>query len=110
MPLTIVEKQLEAYNSRNIDLFCSCFAEDIVVRYLGNHDPIMTGMEQFRARYNELFEKYPELHAKIINRMILGSTVIDQEEVTGTSSDLVEAIAIYTVEDNIIKEVTFVKP
>lgn len=55
-----------------------------------------------------MFAAYPELHCKLVNRMVQGDTVIDQEEVTrGKGAPLIEATAIYKIRHNKIQEVYF---
>lgn len=51
----------------------------------------------------------PELHAKLINRMVFGNKVIDQELVTGIPGAPMEAAAIYEVTEQGISKVCFVR-
>ena len=107
-PETIVQRQLEAYNDRNLNAFVACFSEDVVVRELQDGEIIAEGRTAFRETYAPLFERCPDLHAKIVHRICKGDTVIDHENVTGMGNDeMVEAVAIYQVRDSLIHRVWF---
>jgi len=61
-----------------------------------------------RKSYEAYFQKTPNLHCELKNRIIQGNTVIDKEYITGTGKPF-EAIAIYQIENNKIKRVYFVR-
>ena len=66
-----------------------------------------------RRSYNQLFEQYPDLYAEVTKRIIQDNIVIDQERATFTAEGkqtVVSAIAIYTIKDQKISEVTFIYP
>lgn len=106
-PEFIVNKQLEAYNSRNIDAFVDTYSKDIKIcnfpNILGTE-----GNDNLRASYASYFENTPNLNATIINRIIIGNKVIDKEKVTANEHTFY-AIAIYEVENDKIVKVTFIK-
>ncbi len=57
-----------------------------------------------------MFQQFPDLHCELVNRMVLGNTVIDQERITGLpGADYLEAIAVYKIEDNKIAKVYFIR-
>ena len=63
-----------------------------------------------RSSYGGMFERSTDLHCKLVNRIVLGNTVIDQEEVTFKKGEpLLKAIAIYKIKDEKIQEVYFVR-
>ena len=106
----LAQGQLDAYNAHDIDTFCSFFAEDIRVYDALDHSLLMEGMKQFRARYRKTFAN-EKLHCTLVNRMVQGDIVIDQEAVVGFGADdedeMVKAIAIYHTRDGLIREVHF---
>jgi len=55
------------------------------------------------------FKQVPALHCEIKNRTILGNTIIDKEKVTGFGDKPLEALAIYSIENNSIKRVYFIQ-
>ena len=110
-PVDVVQRQLDAYNGRNLESFCATFAEDATIFELGTTTPSFAGQAAIRERYRRLFESSPSLHSAIVSRMALGRVVIDHEHVTGRqgSPDVYEVIAIYEVEHGLIRRVHFVR-
>lgn len=111
-PTQVVQRQLNAYNERDIDRFAACYADDVVVGNLGPDGPAewMRGKDKLRARWGERFASSPELHCRIENRIANGDTVIDHEFVTGVPGrGDTHAIAIYRVRDGLIASVWFVR-
>lgn len=107
---TIVQRQLNAYNSRNIEDFCSCFADDIEVFDFPETTPRLSGKEAFRILYKKMFENSPTLNAVVEKRIVFDNKVIDHEKVTGRQgSSYKEVIAIYEIEERIIKKVYFIQ-
>jgi hypothetical protein len=105
--LDAVERQLEAYNARDIDAFVACYAEDVVIEDAGGATQ-MSGRETMRERYGELFATSPELHAEVPTRIRIGSYVVDEERVTGFRGGEIHAVAIYTLgDDGLIERVWF---
>jgi len=109
-PEEIVIKQLKAYNEGDIETFVSAFSNDIITYSQNDNKILLNGMKEFRKRYEDLFNQNPELHAELLNRMILGNFVIDYERVTGNkAADVIFAIAIYQVEAGLIKKAWFIR-
>lgn len=62
-----------------------------------------------RENYSGMFERVPDLHCELVNRTVLGNTVIDQERVTGfPGGRVIQAIAIYQIVDHKIAKVYFI--
>lgn len=106
-PEMLVQRQLNAYNARDIDAFLATYAEDIEL-YNFPGELIAKGKDQMRTNYQRMFENTPNLFCELKNRMVLGNKVIDQEYVRFNESYL-EAIAIYEVVNGKIGKVTFVR-
>jgi hypothetical protein len=105
----VVERQLDAYNKQDLDAFVACYAPDVIVSSL-NGAITETSRDGLRARYAKTFAEFPENKARLVNRIQVGSTVIDHEDVTrGPGKDRFEVIAIYTVKDGLIARVDFAK-
>lgn len=103
----IVEKQLEAYNNKDIDSFMDTYAKDVKVYDFPNR-LLYEGQEKMKKEYIDFFKNTPDLHCKIKNRIIMGNTVIDKEFLTINGKNY-SAIAIYEVENNKITKVTFIQ-
>ncbi len=105
----LAQKQLDAYNAKDIEAFLSCYHDDVQVYDFPN-DSVFSGKNDVRQRYATLFETYPEMEARLVNRMVCGDVAIDHEEVRRERHDMpFFAIAIYTIRDDKIAEVRFIK-
>ena len=109
-PVEMAERQLQAYNARDIDAFVACYAEDVTCYLQGADEPFLSGRAALRTRYGALFEKCPALHARLVQRLSCGNIVMDEEQVSGMRADeRVHAIAIYEVLEGLIRRVWFVR-
>ncbi|HEY4265901.1 MAG TPA: nuclear transport factor 2 family protein [Micropepsaceae bacterium] len=105
----LVQRQLDAYNAQDLDAYAGCYAPDVIVAGL-NGAVTETGRDALRARYAKAFATFPENRARLVNRIALGNTVIDHEDVSrGPGKEQFEIIAIYTVKDGKIARVDFAK-
>lgn len=108
-PAEIAQGQLDAYNAQDLDGYMAFFAEDCVIADL-NGAVTMRGAAEIRARYAQTFAQYPENHARLVHRMVIGATVIDHEDVArAPDGPRFEVAAIYTTRDGRIARVDFVK-
>jgi imidazolonepropionase-like amidohydrolase len=106
-PTELVQRQLNAYNFRNIDAFLATYADDVEV-YNYPNTLKYKGKEQMRKIYATLFDETPNLHCELVGRITQGTVVIDKEKVQfGKNS--VEATAIYHIENRKISKVYFIK-
>ena len=105
-PEELAQGQLEAYNKHDIETFCCFFSKNVQVYDAVTKEIMFSGMEAFRERYTKSFAN-PQLHCTLVNRMVQGNIVIDQESVVGLRTEVVQAIAIYHIKDNLIQEVHF---
>ncbi len=106
-PEMLVQRQLNAYNSRDIDAFLDTYAEDVKI-YTFPDQLIMEGREGMRQNYAPMFANTPNLFCEIKNRIILGNKVIDKEYVR-VNDRHIEAIAVYEVANGFIQRVTFIR-
>ncbi|MBQ0787745.1 MAG: amidohydrolase family protein [Oceanihabitans sp.] len=106
-PADLAQRQLNAYNFRNIDAFLEPYAEDVEV-YMYPDKLLYTGKETMKKQYANMFDTMPNLHCELKERIVQGSVVIDKELVQfGTK--ILEAVAIYHIENNKIKKVYFIQ-
>jgi len=108
---SIVERQLLAYNTRDVDAYCALFAQDAALLRLehGEFEELARGVDAIRAYYTERF-KNPRLHCEIKARIELGNFVVDHECVRGIGERALEVIAIYEVRDTLIRSVRLIWP
>lgn len=106
-PEDLAQRQLNAYNLRNIEAFLEPYAEDVEV-YMFPNSLQYKGKETMRKQYAGMFEQVTNLHCELLGRIVQGNIVIDKERVQfGTQK--VEAVAIYHIEGGKIKKVFFVQ-
>jgi putative hydrolase of HD superfamily len=107
-PSELIQRQRDAYNARDIDLFMSFWAEDAEWRsFDGNL--LASGSTQIRERHVARF-KEPNLHANLVKRITFGDLVIDHEIVHRTFSEgtgQVEMLAIYEASFGKIRRACF---
>jgi hypothetical protein len=109
-PSQVVETQLIAYNSGDIELFMSVFSQEITLWNLGDSIPWATGHERVREIYKNLFDASPNLNSTVINRSIIGNKVIDYEKIIGrNNSDVLHLIMIYEVSHGKIFRATAIR-
>jgi hypothetical protein len=107
--LQVVQAQVDAYNRRDIDAFLNTYAPEVNI-YNFPDERRSSGLASMRQIYAKLFEKAPQLHASITNRITHGNYVIDQEVVTGFPGvKELTAVAIYEVKDGKIVNVWFLR-
>ena len=108
-PEAIVQRQLDAYNARDLEAFLATFAPD-AEGFRHPAQPFFSGHAEMRAIYGPVFAGIPDLHSELVARLVLDDHVFDQERVTGGGRQTIEAVAIYQVEGGLIRRVWFVTP
>lgn len=93
-----VDRQVEAYNARDVAAFAACYAENLVIVDASGAE-LTRGRPQLREQYGRWFARNPDLHVEIVSRMEIGAFVVDAERVTGTPDGDMQAVAIYHVDD-----------
>jgi hypothetical protein len=107
-PAAFAQRQLDAYNARDLERFVAEYTDDVVVFRLPGAEPVTRGKQGLAEHYANSRFNLPELHAKLVNRMIFGNKAIDQEYVPGVPGAPLEVAAIYEVAAAGISKVWFV--
>lgn len=103
---TIVQKQVEAYNRKDIEAFLSFYSEDVKIFNFPNKLET-EGKKQMRESYTPFFNGAKVLNCKIVKRIVRNNTVIDEELVKYNDTEF-SGVAIYEVENDKIIRVTFI--
>jgi hypothetical protein len=107
-PSDVVQRQVNAYNARNMEAFITTYSSDAKLFQYPNL-LVASGREEIRTRYERLFSGTRPLHAQILQRISAGRTVIDQERSTGLpDARTSEGFVIYEVTDRLIRNVTLI--
>ncbi len=106
-PEAVVQRQVNAYNARNIEAFLATYADDIELVGLDGKS-FAKGHEAMRKIYEPFFRDTPNLYCEIENRMVFGNKVVDKEKVR-VNQGAIHGIGIYEVTKGKIKRVTFLQ-
>jgi len=108
-PEAVVQCQLDAYNARDLKSWLATYAQD-AQQFEHPAKLLTTGHSEIEARTAPRFQE-PNLHAKLLQRSVMGSVVVDHEVVTRTFAEgpgTIELICIYEVRDGKIRTASFV--
>ncbi|WP_299185281.1 nuclear transport factor 2 family protein [uncultured Aquimarina sp.] len=106
-PEQIVQKQLDAYNKRDVNGFVDTYSDNIKV-YNYPNKLIYEGKDRLKKGYASFFEQTPDLHCEVKKRIVYGNKVIDEEFLIMNGQKR-KAVAIYEVENGKIAKVTFIQ-
>ena len=107
-PEDYAQRQLDAYNDRDLERFVAQYTDDVEVFRLPSAEPVLVGKAAFAEHYRTQRFSLPNLHAELVKRMVFGNKVIDHERVTGLGDAPQEVAAIYEVTPHGICKVWFV--
>lgn len=96
---SVVQRQLEAYNARDLERFLAEFADDVRLYRPPSPEPAIAGKQALADFYAKERFSRPALHAEILNRMVLGNKVIDHERISGVRDEPFEVVVVYRVVD-----------
>ena len=107
--LVPVQTQLDAYNTGDLELFLSAYADDVKI-YNYPDELTMEGKATMRERYGNMFASQPDLQCRLVSRTVMGDRVVDHESVVHLRGEAPnEVVAIYRVEGGLITEVRFMR-
>lgn len=112
--IQLVQGQLDAYNERNIEKFCSYYHPQVEAFDINGQtletQLICRGMNNFKQIYAKKFTNTPELFCALKNRIITNFSVIDEELVTTKKEEpQVHAVALYHFKDDLIYRIHFTR-
>jgi len=110
-PEAIVDRQLDAYNKRDITAFLATYHKDVKIY---DFPEVLTidGLGALKERYEPMFKSVKSLNASISKRIVFGDKVIDHETATfvkDRDKKVVHAVVIYEIKEGLIYKVTFIK-
>jgi hypothetical protein len=104
----VVQRQLVAYNNRDLDAWLATFSAD-AEQFLLHGGLLAKGHEAIRQRMQDRFQD-PSLHATLLHRISMENIVVDHELVDRTLPDgraSVEMVCIYEVHAGRIIKATY---
>lgn len=108
-PQDLIQRQLDAYNAKDLDALLDTYAED-AEQYVLHGALLAKGRDALRARFAERFRE-PDLHAKLLSRTVVGNVVTDHELITRNFPEglgMLEMLCVYEVVDGRISKASFV--
>ena len=106
-PEDVVQRQLDAYNARDLPRFLAEYREDVVIFRPPAAAPAISGKSALGDYYAANRFNLPALHAEVVNRMVFGNKVIDHERITGVREQPFDVAAVYEVVDGLIAAAWF---
>ena len=104
----IVQRQLDAYNTRDLDAWLATYSAE-AEQFMLHGGLLASGRDAIRSRMQERFADRA-LHATLLTRVCMENIVIDHEVVTRTFPDglvQVEMVCLYEVNAGAITKATF---
>jgi hypothetical protein len=103
-----VDKQLEAFNSKDIDAFLECYSDGIQAYMLESNELINNDKDQLKKTMNESFKTKPKAKTTVIERITQNNLIIDLEKIDDyVEGKTIKSIAIYEVKDGAITKIWF---
>lgn len=104
-PVEIAQGQLDAYNARDIDQFARHFSATVKSYRMPSLTPIINGKDELIAFYQAERFVHANLHAQLLDRIVLGNKIFDHERITGLSAEPIEVVAVFEVVDGLIETI-----
>lgn len=107
----VVDRLVEAINSRDIEALVGCFAPSFSVTWPVHPARSFEGPEQVRRNWAAMFEKRPNIQAKVTSYVTSGTETWGEWEFASEEDDGTllrdRGVIIVTVEDNAIMRSRF---
>lgn len=104
----VVQRQFEAYNARDLEAWLATYAPD-AEQYALHGARLAAGHDEIRARMAVRFTE-PDLHARLLARVVMGDVVVDHERVTRNFPEgrgHMEMLCVYEVAGGRIAKASF---
>ena len=108
MPAELIQRQLDAYNSKDVEGWLSTYARD-AKQYTLHGKLLAQGHAEIRSRIASRFLE-PDLHATLVSRTVMSNFVVDLEIITRNFPDgpgTVEMLCVYEIGDGLIQKASF---
>lgn len=102
-----VQRQLEAYNAKDLAAFIACYHVDIRIYRMPALEPAISGKDALAHFYASERFTIAALRAEVLQRMVVGNKVIDHERVYGMTEQPYEVMVVYEVQHGLILNAWF---
>jgi len=107
-PSSLVQRQLDAYNAKDVEAWLDTYSHD-AEQFNLHGERLAQGHGELRTRILARFSE-PDLHARLLSRTVLGNVVVDSEEITRNFPEglgTIEMLCIYEVVSGRIAKASF---
>jgi hypothetical protein len=107
-PNAVIQKQLDAYNTKDIEGWLGTYAPD-AEQYTLHGGRLARGHAEMRSRIATRFLE-PDLHARLLNRTVMENVVVDLEIITRNFPEgrgTVEMLCVYELVNGLIQKASF---
>ena len=107
--IELCQGQLAAYNNGDIAQFATFYHPEVKAFRLPTGEQFLNGITELKAIYKKRFSENPNLFCELRSRVVLESSVLDEEWVTGVTNQEKPShvVAIYRFKDNLIQSIWF---
>jgi hypothetical protein len=107
----IIDKQMLAYDTRDIDSMMSVFSDDIKIINFSDGKIVVDGFEDCKKMFSDLFKNSPKLRAEILKTISFDNKVIVQEYIYGRngSDEKMEQVIIFEVTNEKINKISMIR-
>jgi hypothetical protein len=109
-PEEVVQRNLEAYNRHDLDVFVGLFTSDAVAMDLVSGVRWLEGARAFRTYFTRVFSQQPYLHGVVIARLVLDNLVVDVQDTHFEPQKSLRSILIFEVRDHLTKRMITLDP
>ena len=107
-PISVVQAQLDAYNSKDIEALLETYAID-AEQYTLHGERLARGHVEMRPRFLMRFAE-PDLHARLLSRTVMSGVVVDHELIIRNFPEgrgTIEMLCVYEVVGSRIQKASF---
>ena len=106
-PADAVQRQLDAYNDRDLARFVAEYADAVRIFRPPASEPAISGKVALAEYYAANRFNLPNLRADLVHRIVVGNRVVDHERIHGVRAEPFEVAAVYEVADGKIQSAWF---
>jgi hypothetical protein len=105
LPLRVAERQIEAFNRRDIDGFMALYADDAVVMEFPSGTVIARGKSAIRDRYARMMQAPAQLpEVRVEPRVVNGAFVFENEVWDAKPGERNQAVWMYEIRGGLIRK------
>ena len=107
-PAALIQRQLQAYNDKDVEAWLETYADD-AEQYVLHGERLARGHDELRRRIEVRFAE-PDLHARLLSRVVMGQVVVDLEQVTRNFPEgkgSMQMLCIYEIAEGRIAKASF---